>query len=95
MSNAPKPPRTTQAIQQDYQNLAFRAGNLQYEIKEKNKDLDMINSSMRDLNFEFIAAKKTEDAVAAAKAETPPPAPADPATVEAPKPAKKSKKEAA
>lgn len=58
----PEQKRSVQEIQQEYQNLAFKSGNLQYEISQKKKDLDLLNSSMRDLNFEYIAAKEAEDA---------------------------------
>lgn len=66
-----KKQRDTKTIQQEYSNLAFRAGNLQYEISEKGKDLALLNNSMRDLNFEFIGAKAAEDAAAKASAEAP------------------------
>lgn len=56
-----KIPRSIQEIQQAYQQLALRSGHLQYEISEKSKDLALINVEMRDLNFEFITAKSTEE----------------------------------
>jgi len=55
-----KKPRTSDEIQKEYQHLAFKAGNLQYAIVENQKDLALINSSLRDLNFEFTAAKASE-----------------------------------
>lgn len=71
MSEEKKSHRETKAIQQEYGNLAFQAGNLQYEIVQKNKDLAILNNAMRDLNFEFIASKEAEDAAAKQAAETP------------------------
>lgn len=72
MSEAKKE-RTTKDVLQEYNNLAFRAGNLQYEITCKEADLAGINNAMKELNFEYAKLKKTEDevaaAVAAAKAE--------------------------
>jgi hypothetical protein len=67
--NTSKPVRSTKEVQQDYQNLAFKAGNLQYEIHCKNGDLERLNNEMRDLNFEYIEAKNREDGEAKAKAE--------------------------
>ena len=57
-----KPARSVAEIQQEYQNLAFRAGNLQYEICQKNKDLDLINDTLRSLSFEFVAAQEAAKA---------------------------------
>lgn len=72
MSEDKKAPRSTQEIQQEYQNLAFRAGNLQYELSQKGKDLTLINDQMRNLNFEFISSKEAEDAAAKLASDTPP-----------------------
>lgn len=59
MSEA-KPTRSVQEIQNEYSNLCFKAGNLQYEIECKQGDLKTINSTLRDLNFEFVTAKNLE-----------------------------------
>ena len=63
-----KAPRPMQTIQQEYQNLALRSGNLQYEISEKSKDLALINTAMRELNFEFIASREADEKEKAAAA---------------------------
>ncbi len=49
-SEAPK--RTLEDVQKEYNNLAFRAGHLQYEIAVKTKDLGMINDGMKSLAAE-------------------------------------------
>lgn len=67
MSEAKKH-RPTQEIQAEYQQLAFKAGNLQYAIVENGKDLSLINSTMRDLNLEFAASKAAEDTASKASA---------------------------
>ncbi len=70
MSESPAP-KSSRALQEEYQQLAFRAGNLQYSIEENKKDLALINSQMRDLALEFISAQareQKEQAEAAQKA---------------------------
>ena len=57
-----KKSRSTQEIQAEYQQLAFKAGNLQYAIGQQKKDLELINDQLRDLNFEYTAAKNLEEA---------------------------------
>lgn len=59
-----KKTRSPQEIQAEYQQLAFKAGNLQYAISEQNKDLALINGQLRDLSFEFNAAKAAEESAA-------------------------------
>lgn len=61
-----KPARATKDIQLEYQNLAFKAGNLQYELFSKTLDLKQLNEQMRELNFEYVEAKNREDAAKAA-----------------------------
>lgn len=58
--------RTTQEIQSEYQQLAFKAGNLQYAIAEQTKDLGLLNTQLRELNFEFVASQAKEKAAAEA-----------------------------
>lgn len=55
-----KPKRGTSEIQQEYQGLAFRAGNLQYEIVQKQSDLKLLNDTMRELSFEFVKVQAEE-----------------------------------
>lgn len=68
---AKKEPRALEVIQQEYNNLAFKSGNLQYELVCKHKDLDALNDQMRELNFEYIAAKNKEEADKKAQSEQP------------------------
>jgi len=57
-----KKTRTVAEIQQEYQGLCFKAGHLQYQISALSKDLELLNSTMRDLNFEAasVQAKESE-----------------------------------
>ncbi len=68
--DGPKPPRELPVIQQEYQNLCVKAGHLQYQIVTLQKDLDALNSTLRDLNFEGAGAAakaKKDEAEKAAK----------------------------
>lgn len=47
--------RTMQDVQNDFGRLCQKAGHLQYEITIKNKDLELLNSTIKDLNFEAAA----------------------------------------
>lgn len=58
--NKPKQ-RSVAEIQQEYTGLALRSGQLQYQIFTFNKDLELLNKQMRDLNFEAAAAKARDD----------------------------------
>ena len=64
MSNELKKPRSIKELQLEFQQLSFKAGTLQYEIYSKNKDLEAMNSTLRDLSLEYISAKELEDAEA-------------------------------
>jgi hypothetical protein len=61
--------RSVQEIQQEYTGLALRAGQLQYQIYTFEKDLELLNKQMRELNFEAAAAKARDDAEQAKKAQ--------------------------
>ena len=53
--------RTVQDVQQEYTGLCARAGHLQYQINAMQKDLELINTTLRDLNVEaskFAAEEK-------------------------------------
>ena len=52
--------RTVPEIQQEYQNLCIKAGHLQYQIYTYEKDVEMINKELRDLNLEAAASKAAE-----------------------------------
>ena len=80
MSTAPeKKPRTLQDIQLEYQNACLKAGQMQYQKAMLEEDLNLLNSTIKDINFE--AAKLQSIAAEAAKlvaAQTP----AEPAATE-------------
>lgn len=48
-------PRELQAIQQEYQQLMMRAGQLQYEISVKKKELESVNERSVIINNEASA----------------------------------------
>lgn len=60
--------RTTADIQNEYNNLAFKAGNLQFELQERKRNLDMINDTLRALSTEYVSVKQAEDAAQAEQA---------------------------
>lgn len=61
-----KKPRSIPEIQVEYQNLCLKAGQLQYQVAALNKELEIVNDAIRDLNFEAAASKKAEDDAKAA-----------------------------
>lgn len=64
-----KKPRSSAEIKQEFQGLSFKAGNLQYAIREQQRDLEMINNQLRDLSFEYTAADNAEKEAAKKAAE--------------------------
>ncbi len=54
--------RTPEDIQKEFNNLVFKAGHLQFQIDCNTGDLEAINQTLRDLNFEFVTAKNAEAA---------------------------------
>lgn len=67
MSEAPKS-RDVSEIQVDYQNLCLKAGHIQYQIFALSKDLELVNSSLRDLNLEAANVKSQSESVEPPKA---------------------------
>lgn len=67
--NKEKKARTVAEIQQEYQVLCVRSGHTQYQIATMSKDLELLNSSMRDLNFEAAAVQAQQSNAEAAKVE--------------------------
>lgn len=100
-TEVPKAPeRTLQDIQNQYTSLCNKAGHIQYQVATFKRDLDLINSSLRDLNFEATALqtkqaqKAAEEALAKNQAEKAAASPAAlPTAEEKPKKAKKMKEE--
>lgn len=60
MSEEIKKERTLADIQQEYVNLSVKAGGIQYQIYVFEKDLELLNESMKSLNFEHAALTKKE-----------------------------------
>lgn len=55
MTDTKTPERNLQDIQQEYINLCNKAGHLQYQIFVYEKDLSILNDTLRSLNFEAAA----------------------------------------
>jgi hypothetical protein len=69
--NAVSKERTVQDIQVDYQNFILKAGQFQYQISCLEKDLELCNSKLRDLNLEHMALQnKLAEAAKVSAAET-------------------------
>lgn len=54
--------RSMAEIQHEFSTLCARAGHLEYQIYTHEKDLELLNNQMRNLNFEAAAVKAKEDA---------------------------------
>lgn len=52
--------RSSAEIVKEYNNLAFKAGHLQFEIRDKTADLNAINNTLSALNVEFRGAVEAE-----------------------------------
>lgn len=59
-------PRTVAQVQQEFANLAVRAGSLQFEIEGKKSDLKLVNDTLRTLTFEYNTLLQKEQAIAQA-----------------------------
>lgn len=64
-------PRTSDQVLKEYNNLAFKAGNLQYTVFETQREITAINETLRSLALEYNKVKSAEQAEAAAKAAEP------------------------
>jgi prefoldin subunit 5 len=64
-------PRTMADIQNEYGRLCANAGQIQYQVSELNKDLALVNSTLRELNLEASKLKEAEAKAAAAPAAAP------------------------
>lgn len=62
--------RTVETIQQEYQSGCLKLGHLEYQVYTIKKDIDVLKSQLRDMNFEAaqIQAKASEEAAKAAEA---------------------------
>jgi hypothetical protein len=54
--------RTVDEIQQEYASVCTRAGHCQYQIRTLQKDLDMMNETLQNLNIEAFKAKEAASA---------------------------------
>lgn len=61
-----KPERTVDQIRGEYSRLCAKAGHTQYQISTLQKDLEIINGTLRDLNVEAATASQKEAAAKAA-----------------------------
>ncbi len=61
--------RDLKTIQTEFAALCQRAGHCQYEIHARQKDLEVINNQLRDLNFEAAKVKEAEAKAAEAAKE--------------------------
>lgn len=52
--------RTVAEIQNEYQSGCLKAGHINYQIYTLGRDLELLNSSLRDLNLEAAAAQVAE-----------------------------------
>lgn len=69
-----KPDRTMQEIQNEYTSVCNKVGHINYQISTSKRDLELLYSALRDLNFEAAALqakqKQKADEEAAASAES-------------------------
>lgn len=52
--------RTKEEIARDYSNLCTKAGHAAYQIATIQKDIDLMHSTMRDLNIEAARVDQEE-----------------------------------
>lgn len=52
--------RTKEAIAREYSELCTKAGHAAYQIATIQKDIDLMQSTMRDLNLEAAAVSRAE-----------------------------------
>ena len=71
MSEA-KPTRTIPEIQAQYQSLCTRLGHVQYQVFTHQKDIETINSTLRDLNLEAASVQAAENKAKEAELAAPP-----------------------
>ena len=83
MSETTKPARTIEQVQQEFNQACLRAGHLEYTIYTNKKDLELLNQTIRNLNFE-AASIQAANQKAAAEAAAPAPAPTLAAVPDAP-----------
>jgi len=53
--------RTVEEIQQEYARTCTKAGHTQYQIYTLQNELDLLNSTLKDLNIEASLAPRAEE----------------------------------
>lgn len=48
--------KTAEQLKQEYSNLCLRAGDIQYKMKCNQRDLDMIQQEMQNLDIQYVQA---------------------------------------
>jgi prefoldin subunit 5 len=61
-----KPNRSIEEIHQDYSRICSQAGHVQYQIAVLSKDLELLNSQLKDLNLEAAKVQAAKEAEAKA-----------------------------
>lgn len=56
--------KTTSELQQENAQLVYKAGQLQYLIRQTQVDLNVINDRLVELNLEYVEAKELEAQIA-------------------------------
>ncbi len=64
-----KPSKTIQDIQQEYQGLCTKLGHMEYQVYTINKDIELLKSTLRDLNFEAASVQSKNAEIAKALAD--------------------------
>jgi septal ring factor EnvC (AmiA/AmiB activator) len=57
-----QPDRTIKDIQDEFSSLCTRSGHLEYQVFTFKKDIDLLNTRMRELNFEAAALQGKQQA---------------------------------
>ncbi len=56
-----KAPRSLVELQQEYARLCANAGQMQYQIFDLQKNLDLVNEQLREVNLEASTVKQSEE----------------------------------
>jgi len=56
--------RNIEEVHQDYTRICSQAGHVQYQISVLNKDLDLLNNQLKDLNLEAAKINSAKSAEA-------------------------------
>lgn len=56
-----KKERTIEVVTTEFQQMAFKSGQIQYQIYAMQKDLEVVNKQLLDLNLEAAVLKGKEE----------------------------------